>query len=142
MPQQMPTNAGSLSLIIALAKAHKLLIGKINIDLKPLGTSFEIWTILRLLTDADGKTMSELARQADMASPTATKLIDKLVSDNIVYRRHSRSDRRVVKIFLTDMGHDIITNGGRIISDAIDQMGIPDKQLASLVSMLSAVSKG
>ena len=137
----MPTNAESISLIIALAKAHKLLIGKINVELKPLGTSFEIWTILRLLTDSDGKTMSELARQADMASPAATKLIDKLVNDNIVYRRHSRSDRRVVKIFLTEMGHDIISNGVQIISDAIGRMGIPAKQLASLVSMLNSVSK-
>lgn len=137
----MTTNAKSISLINALTNAHKLLIRRINVELKPLGTSFEIWTILRLLTDSDGKTMSELARQADMASPAATKLIDKLVNDNIVYRRHSRSDRRVVNIFLTDMGHAIITDGARIISNIIGRIGIPDDQLASLFSMLNSISK-
>lgn len=135
----MPSSVESISLVLTLAKAHKRLVGQINSELKTLGVSFEVWSMLKLLLPDEGRTMSELARSADMASPAATKLIDKLVSDNIVYRRHSRTDRRVVKIFLTEKGHAIIADGERTIESVIAQLNLSDGAIATLAGLLGTM---
>ncbi|WP_228553933.1 MarR family winged helix-turn-helix transcriptional regulator [Catenulispora pinisilvae] len=51
------------------------------------GCSIEQWRVLNLLADGQGHTMTEVAKYALLPAPTATKLIDRLVTDNLVYRR-------------------------------------------------------
>jgi DNA-binding MarR family transcriptional regulator len=118
----MPTNHEDSALIVALAQAYKRVIGRVNSELKPIGASFEIWSILHFVDESKGKTMSAIAKAAEMNSPAATKLVDRLVSENIVYRRHSRADRRIVNIFLTE-------KGSKILSDARDVLGNIENQL-------------
>ncbi|WP_194922405.1 MarR family winged helix-turn-helix transcriptional regulator, partial [Catenulispora rubra] len=48
--------------------------------------SIEQWRVLNLLADGTGHTMTELAEHALLPAPTATKLVDRLVTNNLVYR--------------------------------------------------------
>ena len=52
--------------------------------------------------------MSELAEVMHAKSSTATKIIDCLVNRGLVKRARASDDRRVVKIYLTDTGKDLV----------------------------------
>lgn len=72
--------------------------------LNPEGCTVEQWRVLCLLADGQGHTMSEVARFAQVPAPTLTKLVDRLVAENLVYRRVDSEDRRRVRVFLTRRG--------------------------------------
>lgn len=100
----MPAETGAAEKVLNISRTYKRMVGEINSALKPSGIVFDVWTVLQILAVENGRTMSQIARDAELNSPAATKLIDRMVSENLVYRRHSRSDRRIVNIFITDLG--------------------------------------
>lgn len=69
--------------------------------------SIEQWRVLSLLADGCGHTMSDLAEHALLPAPTATKLTDRLVTGNLVYRHPDPTDRRRVLVHLTDRGRTL-----------------------------------
>ncbi|MBB3974002.1 MarR family winged helix-turn-helix transcriptional regulator [Hansschlegelia beijingensis] len=60
--------------------------------------------VLTLLTDEDGRTMSDLAAQLRVRPPTASKTIARLAAHGLVERRASDGDARVVRVGLTEEG--------------------------------------
>jgi DNA-binding MarR family transcriptional regulator len=66
--------------------------------------SVEQWRALTLLADGNGHRMSELAEFVMVPAPSLTRLIDRMVSDNLVYRRVDPHDRRRVLVHLTRRG--------------------------------------
>jgi DNA-binding MarR family transcriptional regulator len=100
------------------------------------------WRVLRLLSDRRGRSMSEIKDFVMLPGPTLTKLIDRMVANNLVYRRGDLVDRRRVLVFLAPRGlakYEII----RAAVDS-DQMQlaerIGDEQLAELTRALSHVA--
>ena len=69
--------------------------------------SLERWHVLcgLALNGAQrGHPMSDVATFAALPAPSATKLVDGMVADNLVYRRADVHDRRRVLVFLTPRG--------------------------------------
>ncbi|ACU75288.1 transcriptional regulator, MarR family [Catenulispora acidiphila DSM 44928] len=71
------------------------------------GCSIEQWRVLNLLADGLGHTMTEVAEYALLPAPTATKLIDRLVTDNLVYRHPDPADRRRVLVHAAQRGREL-----------------------------------
>jgi len=71
-------------------------------------------TVLKLLAEADGRTMSELAAALKVRPPTASKTVGRLSAQNLLERRASDGDARLVRVHLTDEG--------RIRAGAIDSI--------------------
>src|SRR5919107_3001859 len=67
-------------------------------------SSLEEWQVLSMLADGRGHSMSEIAEFALTPPPTMTKLIDRMVANNLVYRRVDPADRRRVLVFLAARG--------------------------------------
>ncbi len=74
--------------------------------IQPLGLSVIEWYILRALYDQDGQHASELARSVGRAATSFTPNLDKLQSKGMIERRPDPSDRRAVRIFLTDKAEE------------------------------------
>lgn len=87
-----------------VSQVEHRLSARLRAALEPEGCSIEEWRVLELLSDGDGHTMSELADFALLLAPTLTKLVDRLVSENLVYRRADAEDRRRVRAYLTPRG--------------------------------------
>ncbi len=66
--------------------------------------TLEEWRVLSLLVDGAGRPMSEIASAVLLPAPTLTKLIDRMVAANLVYRRGDEQDRRRVLVFPADRG--------------------------------------
>ncbi len=62
------------------------------------------WYILRALYEEDGQHASELARAVGRAATSFTPNLDKLQNKGLIERRADPSDRRAVRIYLTDAG--------------------------------------
>jgi DNA-binding MarR family transcriptional regulator len=78
----------------------------------------EQWRILKVLSDGEGHSMGELADAVLLNHPTLTKMIDRMVSDTLVYRVQDPNDRRKVLMFISDRGKVL---SKRLNSLAVDQ---------------------
>lgn len=63
--------------------------------------------VLGLLADDQGRPMSELADAVLVDPPTITKMIDRLVSQSLVFRAPDPDDRRRVLIFMAPRGEEL-----------------------------------
>jgi DNA-binding MarR family transcriptional regulator len=51
--------------------------------------------------------VGELAEAADVAAPTASRMIDSLEREGLVSRDHAAGDRRAITVALTDRGREL-----------------------------------
>lgn len=86
-----------------LAAAHRGVQTSLAARLKAYGVQLEAWRVMETLAEMPGVTMSKLANLVLMNLPTLTKLVDRMVSDNLVHRQVGRQDQRQVNLVLTDL---------------------------------------
>tara|TARA_R110002073_G_scaffold85978_24_gene204327 strand:- start:549 stop:968 length:420 start_codon:yes stop_codon:yes gene_type:complete len=97
-----------------LAKAHRRMVARLTVALKPVGISIDMWTLLGILKEEPGQSMTSLADSLSLNLPTVTKLMDRMVSDNLAYRKPHHSDRRRVLIFPTERGLNLFHEAEQI----------------------------
>ncbi|MCO1659093.1 MarR family winged helix-turn-helix transcriptional regulator [Pseudonocardia humida] len=76
--------------------------------LRAAGGDVDQWRILSLLTQRGGCPMSAVAEHALLLAPKLSKLVDRMVSANLVLRRVDEEDRRRVLIFATARGRQAL----------------------------------
>ncbi|KPI30731.1 transcriptional regulator, MarR family [Actinobacteria bacterium OV320] len=91
-------------LLRLLTRVERLAVHRLQSVLEEFDCSVEAWWVLDLLSDGQGHHMTALADHAVMPAPSATKLIDQLVDQNLVFRRVDPADRRRVLACLTPRG--------------------------------------
>jgi DNA-binding MarR family transcriptional regulator len=105
-----------------LAQLERRFAERLRAVLLPEGCGIEEWRVLDLLALSGGCTMSEVADHVFLPAPTLTKLVDRLVANNIVYRRVDLEDRRRVRIFLTVRGKSLHRRLGGIVERAQNEV--------------------
>jgi DNA-binding MarR family transcriptional regulator len=65
--------------------------------------------VLRALMATDGLKSTEVAEQAWCTPGTVTSVVNTLVKDGFVERRPDEADRRVVRLYITEQGRDLIS---------------------------------
>lgn len=107
-------------------------------ELKPYGISSQQFNILRILKVGDDwMVMSEVKDGLLEKAPNATRLADKLLKKDLIERKRSESDRRVVYVRISETGSKLmeeINQKASTIQNALDN-NISDKE-ARLVSEL------
>jgi DNA-binding MarR family transcriptional regulator len=66
--------------------------------------------LLQPLADREDARVRELASQAGIAAPTATRILDALERRGVVHRSRASGDRRVVTVTLTELGRDMLSS--------------------------------
>jgi len=69
-----------------LAQANREINRQLDARFRTEGVPVEQWRILKVLSDGKGHSMGELADEVLLNHPTLTKMIDRMVSDALVYR--------------------------------------------------------
>jgi len=87
-----------------LSRAERLLSGRMSALLENEHCTLEEWRVLTILSDGQGHIMTEVADFAMVPAPTLTKLMDRMVSEGLVYRRADDRDRRRVLAYLAERG--------------------------------------
>jgi DNA-binding MarR family transcriptional regulator len=108
------------------------------------GLSLPQYHLLEALRDEDELTVGVLAEAAGVAPPTATRMLDCLLRDGHVARRHSETDRRAVLISLTPSGrtaveaaHEQVSAWRRRVFESLEPA--EREQAAALLNRLSQV---
>ncbi|MFJ8057878.1 MarR family winged helix-turn-helix transcriptional regulator [Streptomyces sp. NPDC096142] len=89
-----------------LSSVERLMTRQLAAALEAEDCSVEEWRVLSLLSDGRGHTMSDVAEYALMPAPSLTKLVDRLVSGALVYRRKDPGDGRRVLVYLSARGRN------------------------------------
>jgi DNA-binding MarR family transcriptional regulator len=100
-------------------------------------------TVLKLLAESDGRTMTELAGALKVRPPTASKTVGRLSAQGLLVRRASEGDARLVRVHLTDEGR---SRAGAIDSiwDALEETmtaGLDGKERKRLRKLLRKIEK-
>jgi DNA-binding MarR family transcriptional regulator len=77
---------------------------------KPYVVTPPQWGVLSQLHESDGLTVGTISHKRGVDAPTITGIVRRLEQSGLVERRHSQEDRRVVKVYLTAEGRDIISS--------------------------------
>jgi DNA-binding MarR family transcriptional regulator len=108
---------------------------------QPLGLTVIEWYIMRALYHQDGQHASELARAVGRAATSFTPNLDKLQNKGLIERRADPSDRRAVRIYLTQQGQDQredIMETARDIDEKIEQF-FPGEEFEAFQRVLSSL---
>lgn len=95
------------ALVQVLSRAERSVTRRLTEIVEAHGSTVEQWRILTLLSDGQGHPMGELAEFAFVPSPTLTRIVDRMVNDNLVYRRIDADDRRRVLIVASTRGRKL-----------------------------------
>lgn len=58
------------------------------------------------INEQEGTTVSEVASLLGLKSTSLSRMLNNLEEDELIYRKGSKSDRRSVKVYLTDKGKE------------------------------------
>ena len=135
--------SGIQRLAHVLSQAEHRVTRQLGQLLEDDGCSIEQWRALELLADGTSHRMSELAAFTLLPAPTLTRLVDRMVSDNLAYRKADPQDGRRVLVLITPRGrrlHEHLTERiereqGGAFSDA--DTGVVVRVTALLVELLA-----
>lgn len=105
------------------------------------GINFSQFRTLKLLSEAESMTPSELARMLDHDAGALTRLLDRLQDKGYVRRKPRDDDRRVVDVSLSEAGRSL-WNLIRATTDRVSAVALADlspEEQAQLFALLSRV---
>ena len=91
-------------LLALMAQASERLSSEFHAELARQGIPVSTWRILATLSPDMPATIGELSKSCLAKQPTMTRQIERLEAQGLVQREVSSSDRRQVKVRLTDVG--------------------------------------
>ena len=120
-----------------LSQAERRVTRRLSAALEGEGLTLAQWRVLSLLADGAGHTMTEAAEFAMLPAPSLTKVVDRMVSSNLVYRRPDLLDRRRVLIYSTARGRRLHQRLTRDLGPAVRVLGdMADSQDAAQLTRL------
>ena len=99
--------------------------------------------ILRCLWEQDGQSPGEVAKRLGLATPTVTKATTRMEGAGLLRRAPHPTDRRLVRLVLTDRGHELEALIGAEMERLEDRAlaGFSARQRADLVRALDSVQE-
>jgi len=100
----------------------------------------QLWAMWELFA-LPGQKVSQLSKTLSVHQSTASNMLDKLEDKSLIRRDRSGPDQRVVRLFLTQKGSDLLSTAPRpaqgAVQDALRRLS--DKDLKSLKTGLDAL---
>jgi len=129
------------NLSYVIASVHKQLEDELHERLRPAGIPIEQLRILEVLHAADGRPMNELAALALIEPTTLTKVIDRMVAEQLVFRTQDLEDRRRILIMLAPAARVLFRRLNRITASQQERIAkqMPPGKLEELHSLLRSL---
>ena len=110
---------------------------------RKIGFTRTQWTALRRVGDQPGVNQSELAELLEVEKATAGRVIDKLENFGWLERRQDDADRRVKRVYLTELGRRIHSEITPIAEAMVEEelIGLSAKERETLTDLLLTVKQ-
>jgi len=114
------------------------LVRGVDQHMQPLELTAMQWEPILLLFLERADTVAALARESNMNCGAMTRMLDRLEEKQLVRRRRSDDDRRVVHLELTDKGRRVGDEIQPLINVALKRhlRGFSDKEISTLTDFL------
>ncbi|MFQ6608514.1 MAG: MarR family winged helix-turn-helix transcriptional regulator [Fidelibacterota bacterium] len=109
-------------LVVRTARTMKKAL---DAKLSQYGLTTSQHTVLSTLAKEDGLSLSEVGKRVFLDKPAITGLADRLEKDNLVERRRTTTDRRVIRLFLTEKGSNLLQSLDEIATTVDQQLVKP-----------------
>ncbi|MGH8456626.1 MAG: MarR family winged helix-turn-helix transcriptional regulator [Stenotrophobium sp.] len=103
-----------------IKRAHGLMMDRIEAAFAEHGFTFMQWVVLMYARDELGFTATDICRDYRHDSGALTRLIDQLEARELIQRRRSTEDRRVVQLHLTDKGRETVESLIPLVADQLN----------------------
>jgi MarR family transcriptional regulator for hemolysin len=95
-------------LVAQLVESSRILRNYIDQRAKERGTTRAQWIVLFRLRTQEGLSQVDLADVLELQPISLVRLLDRLVEQGLLERRHDPRDRRANQLFLTDAGRRLV----------------------------------
>jgi MarR family 2-MHQ and catechol resistance regulon transcriptional repressor len=99
----------SLQLFVVLIRAYNSVTSRSNRDIQGHGLNSTEFGVLDLLYHKGPQALQKIGEKVLMSSGNITYVVDKLQNKNLLFRRPSKEDRRVIYAELTEEGKRLFT---------------------------------
>lgn len=131
------------SLPIALIRAREAVMAPIREMLAGTGLTEQQWRVLRVLDEFGPMDASQLSREAGLMASSLTRIVQSMVTDGLVTRESSTTDRRRQIIGIASSGQKVLADNRdaalAIAEDLHDRLGKRD--LERLLNLLEALAE-
>jgi len=99
--------------------------------------------LLTCFSDKPRFTMTELSKNLDVSMPTMTAMIDRLLKSGLVERERNDTDRRVVRVKLTEGGVGILRRLKKTRREEMEKilMSFNEEEMSSYLTSIEMVSR-
>ena len=125
-------------LVTQLVESSRILRNYIDHRAKQRGTTRAQWVVLFRLRAQEGLSQVDLADVLELQPISLVRLLDRLVEQGLLDRRHDPKDRRANRVYLTAAGRKLVDDlDGLRDAIAADVLhGIPDEAVATSLATL------
>jgi DNA-binding MarR family transcriptional regulator len=115
----------------------------INRTYKPMldemGITYPQYLVLNALGEEEGMTIGSIADRLSLESSTITPPAKRLEQAGLVERRRSTVDERLVHVWLTDAGRDLLAKSRCLGETLVERSGMTMKQVEALNEQVRAL---
>ena len=127
-------------LCFALYNASRAMTGAYAPVLADLELTYPQYLVMLVLWETDGQRVSAIGDRLQLDSATLTPLLKRLETRELVERRRSTEDERVVEIFLTAAGRRMKKKAEAVPACILACSGLSVRELIALRTELEAVT--
>jgi homoprotocatechuate degradation regulator HpaR len=124
-----------------LLRAREATMSRFRPVLHAHGLTEQQWRVLRALHDLGELTAAGLAQECSILAPSITRILKRLVADELVSTRRSPADQRELLVKMTSKGGRLVAHVGpkveQVYAEIREQLG--PENLASLYDDLERV---
>jgi DNA-binding MarR family transcriptional regulator len=130
-------------LVAQLVESSRILRNYIDHRAKERGTTRAQWVVLFRLREQEGLSQVDLAEVLELQPISLVRLLDRLVEQGLVQRRHDPKDRRANRLFLTEAGRHLVDELDSLRDAiAIDVLhDVPDAAIAASLATLRDIKE-
>src|ERR1700761_2742601 len=125
-------------LVTQLVESSRILRNYVDQRAKERGTTRAQWVVLFRLRAQEGLSQVDLAEVLELQPISLVRLLDRLVGQGLLERRHDPMERRADQLFLTGAGRRLVDELDSLRDAiAIDVLNdVPDEVIASSLKTL------
>lgn len=140
----MPRSKNDITDLINLFFSTNRLIHEKSKDQNESGAlSFAHVKTLSFIKEKSQPTMKELADYLGITPPSTTTLIEYFFKNNLINRVYDKSDRRIIRLEITEAGRNSLENGYKNISLKMEKIleSLNQTQINNLKDVLETIAK-
>lgn len=130
-----------MAAVTTIVRVNRVLVGRVEKALSPLGLTFARFEILRLLGFARGRQlpMGKIGERLQVHPASVTSAVKRLERDRLITRTPARHDNRVVLARLAPRGQRLLDDATSRINHVFESLELDLGNLETIVAMLGEI---